>query len=62
MLFEASLSDAMTLLNKPSYLKAEAKVGEINQEDAAYWSVKEVTLPTEDVDDWRNPMRSSPRH
>lgn len=37
-----------TLLDPTELFKAEAKVGEIDQEDAAYWNVEEVTLAAED--------------
>lgn len=51
--FEQALLDAIgrdeTLFDPTELFKAEAKVSEINQEDAAYWNVEEVTLVAEDV-------------
>jgi hypothetical protein len=51
--FEEALLEAIgrdeTLLDPTELFKAEAKVGEIDQEDAAYWNVEEVTLTAEDV-------------
>ncbi|MBN8636951.1 MAG: hypothetical protein J0M07_16610 [Anaerolineae bacterium] len=50
--FEEALLEAIgrdeTLLDPTELFKAEAKVGEIDQEDAAYWNVEEVTLAAED--------------
>ncbi|MBE2272351.1 MAG: hypothetical protein IAE80_29215 [Anaerolinea sp.] len=51
--FEEALLEAIgrdeTLLDPTELFKAEAKVGEIDQEDAAYWNVEEVTLAVEDM-------------
>ena len=51
--FEEALLEAIgrdeTLLDPTELFKAEAKVGEIDQEDAAYWNVEEVVLTGEDV-------------
>ncbi|MBE2266602.1 MAG: hypothetical protein IAE80_00120, partial [Anaerolinea sp.] len=51
--FEEALLEAIgrdeTLFDPTELFKAEAKVGEIDQEDAAYWNVEEVTLAAEDV-------------
>ncbi len=51
--FEQALLEAIgrdeTLLDPTELFKAEAKVGEIDQEDAAYWNVEEVTLAAEDM-------------
>jgi hypothetical protein len=51
--FEEALLEAIgrdeTLLDPTELFKAEAKVGEIDQEDAAYWNVEEVTLAAKDV-------------
>ncbi|MBE2266742.1 MAG: hypothetical protein IAE80_00830, partial [Anaerolinea sp.] len=51
--FEEALLEAIgrdeALLDPTELFKAEAKVGEIDQEDAAYWNVEEVTLTAEDV-------------
>ncbi len=49
--FEQALLEAIgrdeTLLDPTELFKAEAKVGEIDQEDAAYWNVEDVTLAAE---------------
>jgi hypothetical protein len=51
--FEQALLDAIgrdeTLLDPTELFKAEAKTGEIDAEDAAYWNVEEVTLAAEDM-------------
>ncbi len=51
--FEEALLEAIgrdeTLLDPTELFKAEAKTGEIDQEDAAYWNVEEVTLAAEDM-------------
>ncbi|MBK9750100.1 MAG: hypothetical protein IPO91_25455 [Chloroflexi bacterium] len=51
--FEEALLEAIgrdeTLLDPTELFKAEAKVGEIDQEDAAYWNVEGMTLAAEDV-------------
>jgi hypothetical protein len=51
--FEQALLEAIgrdeTLFDPTELFKAEAKVGEIDQEDAAYWNVEEVTLAAEDM-------------
>ncbi|MBE2268361.1 MAG: hypothetical protein IAE80_09025 [Anaerolinea sp.] len=51
--FEEALLEVIgrdeTLLDPTELFKAEAKVGEIDQEDAAYWNVEEVTLRIADV-------------
>lgn len=53
--FEEALLEAIgrdeTLFDPTELFKAEAKVGEIDQEDAAYWNVEDVTLATETVID-----------
>ncbi|MBE2269366.1 MAG: hypothetical protein IAE80_14120 [Anaerolinea sp.] len=51
--FEEALLEAIgrdeTLFDPTELFKAEAKVGEIDQEDAAYWNIEDVTLVAEDV-------------
>lgn len=49
--FEQALLDAIgrdeTLLDPTALFKAEAQVGELDQEDAAYWNVEDVSLTAE---------------
>jgi hypothetical protein len=53
--FEQALLEAIgrdeTLLDPTELFKAEARVGEIDQEDAAYWNVDEVAFSAEAVTD-----------
>ncbi|HUN10445.1 MAG TPA: helicase-related protein [Aggregatilineales bacterium] len=59
--FEEALLEAIgrdeTLLDPTELFKTEAKVGEIDQEDAAYWNVEEALVTPEGVaDDEADPL------